>query len=269
MLRSSLFGLLLVVWVQVSLAQSTTEIGVTLGASYYLGDLNPTTQFPSKSTHLGWGIMLRQPLNDRWAWKTHYYRGKLSAADANSSSEIQRNRNLSFETDLTELSTQFEFNFFKYHSFVINQNFTPYLYGGLAFFWINPKAELNGNLYELRSYQTEIREKLYPRMQFGIPFGLGFKFKFSHRFMFSLEYGFRRTFTDYIDDVSTSYPSNPDEINTVSQELSNRSINIENRQNEWGTQRGNSQRNDFYTVSQFTLLIRLGKNPNLCRYNTQ
>ena len=51
------------------------------------------------------------------------------------------------------------------------------------------------------------------KAQFVIPFGFGLKFKFSHRFMFAFEYGIRRTFTDYIDDVSTSYPDDPANIN--------------------------------------------------------
>ena len=48
-------------------------------------------------------------------------------------------------------------------------------------------------------------------------------------------------------------------------------INLDNGndQNEWGMQRGNSQRKDFYTMTSFTLLIRIGKQPNLCKYNTQ
>ena len=249
-------------------SQSTTQFGLSAGVSYYLGDLNVNKHFPSQMTHFTRGIIHRQPLNDRWAWKNNLLFGELSAKDELSSSEIQQNRNLSFQTTLVEFASTFEFNFFKYHPFVLNEYITPYLYGGLGFFWINPKTELNGNLYELREYETEIRGKLYPKMQFAFPFGLGIKFKFSHRFMFSLEYGLRKTFTDYIDDVSTSYPDDPREIGTVSQELSNRAINTENRQNEWGMQRGNSQRKDMYSTTQFSLLIRIGKNPNLCKYNT-
>ena len=246
-----------------------TEIGLSIGASYYLGEMNTTKQFPSHMTHFSYGIIHRKPINDRWAWKNNFIIGKLSGADAYSSSDIKRNRNLSFETELYELTSQFEFNFFPYHSFVINHHITPYLTGGIGLFWIDPTAELNGNKYKLRNYQTEIREKEPKKTQFSFPFGLGIKVKFSHRFMFSIEYGLRKTFTDYIDDVSTTYPSNPDEIGTISQELSNRSLESGERQNEWGGQRGNSKRKDLYSVSQFSLLIRLGKSPVLCKYNTQ
>ena len=87
--------------------------------------------------------------------------------------------------------------------------------------------------------------------------------------MFALEYGIRKTFTDYLDDVSTGYPEDPSQMSTVSQALSNRNLDNGNDQNEWGMQRGNSQRKDFYTMTSFTLLIRIGKQPNLCKYNTQ
>jgi hypothetical protein len=86
--------------------------------------------------------------------------------------------------------------------------------------------------------------------------------------MFGLEYGIRRTFTDYIDDVSTAYPNDPNKLTTTAQALSNRNINNKNR-SIWGTQRGNPNKNDFYTHTSFTVTVRLGKQPNLCRYNTQ
>lgn len=249
-------------------SQMKTEIGVLLGQSYYLGDLNPTTQFPRGHTHISWGVILRQPINERWAFKAQYYSSKLSGSDASSKSSAAQNRNLSFETPLNEFSGQFEFNFSRYHSFIIRHHFSPYLFGGLGLGVINPRAEFNGNQYDLRELLTEGQERPYSKAQFIIPFGFGLKFKFSHRVMFALEYGIRKTFTDYIDDVSTAYPDDPVILTTTAQALSNRNINDENR-SIWGTQRGNPGKKDFYTHTSFTLTVRLGKQPNLCKYNTQ
>ncbi|MGB0403371.1 MAG: DUF6089 family protein [Salibacteraceae bacterium] len=249
--------------------QSQNQLGLQLGVSYYLGDLNETKQFQKNHTHFTYGFIHRLPLNARFAWKNSFQIGKLSGDDADSESSIKQNRNLNFQTKLYEFSTQFEFNFLPYHSFVLNQYFSPYIFGGIGFFWINPSTTLNGNEYQLRDYNTEGQLKAYNKMQFAIPFGLGIKVKFSHRFMFSIEYGLRKTFTDYIDDVSTSYPDDPGNMGTVSQALSNRSLDNGNGQNDWGMQRGNSQRKDLYSITSFSLLIRIGKNPNLCKYNTQ
>ena len=110
-------------------SQMKTEIGMLLGQSYYLGDLNPTTQFPGGHTHISWGVILRQPINERWAFKAQYYSSKLSGSDASSKSSATQNRNLSFETPINEFSGQFEFNFARYHSFIIRHHFSPYLFG--------------------------------------------------------------------------------------------------------------------------------------------
>ncbi|MDE0770599.1 MAG: DUF6089 family protein [Salibacteraceae bacterium] len=249
-------------------SQMKTEIGLLLGQSYYLGDLNPTTQFPGGHTHISWGITIRQPINERWAFKAQYFNSKLSGSDASSNSTSAINRNLSFETPLNEFSGQFEFNFARYHSFIIRHHFSPYLFGGLGLGFINPRTEFNGNQYDLRELRTEGQDKPYSKAQIVIPFGFGLKFKFSHRLMFGLEYGIRRTFTDYIDDVSTAYPNDPNKLTTTAQALSNRNTNNKNR-SIWGTQRGNPNKNDFYTHTSFTVTVRLGKQPNLCRYNTQ
>ncbi len=248
--------------------QMMTEIGGLVGQSYYLGDLNQTGHFPSSNTHLTWGVTIRQPLNARWAMKGTYFNGKLSGSDASSKNSANRNRNLSFETPINEFSFVFEFNFLRYHSFIIRDHFSPYLFGGAGLGFINPRAELNGNQYDLRELRTEGQSRPYSKGQFVIPFGLGTKFKFSHRVMFAIEYGIRKTFTDYIDDVSTAYPEDPTSISTTAQALSNRTIEPDGR-NIWGTQRGNPNKNDFYTNATFTMTIRLGKQPNLCKYNTQ
>ena len=250
-------------------SQSQNQVGLQSGVSYYLGDLNETKHFKSANTNFAWGLVHRLPINDRFTWKNSFLFAKITGDDSQSDSQIKQNRNLNFETKINEFSTQFEFNFFRYHSFVKRHNFSPYIFGGITFFWFNPATTLNGNEYNLREYRTEGQSEEYKKIQLAIPFGVGFKFKFSHRIMFALEYGIRKTFTDYLDDVSTGYPEDPSQMSTVSQALSNRNLDNGNDQNEWGMQRGNSQRKDFYTMASFTLLIRIGKQPNLCKYNTQ
>jgi hypothetical protein len=47
--------------------------------------------------------------------------------------------------------------------------------------------------------------KEYANWQFVIPFGVGMKYSIDKSSSIGLEYGLRKTFTDYMDDVSTSY----------------------------------------------------------------
>ncbi len=48
-------------------------------------------------------------------------------------------------------------------------------------------------------------QKPYNLTQFAIPFGGGIKFRVSENVVLAYEIGFRKTFTDYLDDVSTFY----------------------------------------------------------------
>ncbi len=47
--------------------------------------------------------------------------------------------------------------------------------------------------------------KPYNLFQFSIPFGGGIKFRVSDHIVVAYEIGMRKTFTDYLDDVSTRY----------------------------------------------------------------
>ncbi len=91
--------------------------------------------------------------------------------------------------------------------------FAPYLFGGVGFFHFNPRAKYNNEWVNLRNIGTEgqglpqypNRKKYFP-VQVAIPLGIGIKYNYTRQISFSFEYGYRLTFTDYIDDVSKTYP---------------------------------------------------------------
>ena len=105
-----------------------------------------------------------------------------------------------------------EFNFLPYQIANNRTKFAPFIFGGLSVYRFNPQAELGDDWYNLQPLGTEgqgttaypDREK-YKRLKVAIPFGGGFKFKLSRRFGMTVEAGARRLFTDYFDDVSTTY----------------------------------------------------------------
>jgi len=268
-MRVLLFTISLLALAHVGHSQNKTEIGGMYGFSYYLGDLNEYTQFPSQQTFQSWGVLVRQPLNERWAIRGNFYKGTIGGDDALSSNEIAQNRNLSFNSSIWEVACNMEFNFLPFHSFAQSHYISPYIFGGLALFHFNPTGELNGNQYELQPLRTENQSDPYNLTSIAIPFGGGVKFKFTHRFMFGIEWGLRKTFTDYLDDVSTRYPSDPTQLSTVAKGLSNKSLERENGQNAWGMQRGNDKRKDLYSFAGVTMTIRIGGRPELCRYKTR
>ena len=195
------------------LAAQVNEVGITGGILYYLGDLNPATHYPTDMKP-GGGLLFRHNVTDRHAFRLQGLYGTLQAYDSNSDDPVQV-RNLHFRTRLFEAAALWEINFFKYRSREAGSRlWTPFVFGGLAYFRANPQAELDGEWYDLQPLGTEGQgttarpgTDLYAVDQVSLPFGAGFKFNLG-RIDIQLEWGARRTWTDFIDDVSGTYVDN-------------------------------------------------------------
>lgn len=250
----------------------TTELGAFLGGSYYVGDLNPGSHF-NKFTRLGVGVMYRHNYNLRFAIRGNAFYGNITADDAESNSEAQRQRNLSFKSSIIELSGQFEFNFFRYKMGDYRFPYSPYLFVGAGMFKFNPEAELNGQWVDLEPLGTEGQgtsansDKKYSLIQASIPFGAGLKFNIGEFACLAIEWGMRRTFTDYLDDVSKTYPDATilaSERGEIAAALSDRSLSKDNGVNNAGRQRGFAGTRDWYSFSGFILSFRLGSKKEKC-----
>ncbi|MEO8591066.1 MAG: DUF6089 family protein [Flavobacteriales bacterium] len=209
MQRLLLFLLSLLLWP--SLRAQVNEVGGTIGASYYIGDLN-THHYP-RDTKLAGGIVFRHNFNDRYAMRLQGLYGTLQAYDSDSEDTLQLVRNLHFRSKLTEISLLLEINFFKYRlRGKEGRKWTPFVFGGLGYFHANPKAHYDDTWYELAPLGTEgqgtsVGGKTYAVDQMCIPFGAGIKIN-AGRVDFQFEWGLRRTWTDYIDDVHGTYVDN-------------------------------------------------------------
>ena len=134
-----------------------------------------------------------------------------------------KNRNLHFKSDVIELSGQIEFNFLPYETGNSLYPFTPFIFTGVSLFNYNPKAEASdGQWYALQEIGTEGQgttsfpnRKKYALTQMSIPFGGGVKIGVADDFNIIIEYGLRKTFTDYIDDVSSTYAGIPAEFDNI------------------------------------------------------
>ncbi|MFC2111110.1 DUF6089 family protein, partial [Bacteroidota bacterium] len=176
----------------------------------YLGDINESGQFAMTSP--AFGMVYRYAINQRWALKVSGIYGTIQADDKELGTEELKSRNLSFKSPLTEISAQMELHFLEYQAGSQNHKFTPLLFAGFSAFHFNPKAEFEGEWYDLQPLGTEGQNtteypdrKPYKLTQIAIPFGLGFKWNVSHSVTLGFEWGLRKTFTDYLDDVSTTY----------------------------------------------------------------
>jgi len=225
------------------------EAGGWLGASNYFGDLN--TNFRVNRLHLAGGIGARYNLNDRLAMRMGFNAGKISAYDSDSKNIYEQRRNLHFWSNIVDATAQFEFNFFPYVHGHREYFFSPYMFAGPSFFWFNPKAELDGETYNLREMGTEgqFRGEEYNTAQGALTFGIGFKVDLSYRWSLDFALSGRKLFTDYLDDVQGSYA----DIRDIRSQRGDIAAALADRSGEPplglpGRQRGNGKNNDSYAM---------------------
>lgn len=244
------------------------EICLMGGMAYYIGDLNQTGHFMYQDPAFGLGF--RYNINSRFALRANALMGKVHASDANSSSSVQRQRNLNFESWIEELSAQGEFNFLPF-ALGTDDFFTPYIFIGIGGFHFNPQAKIGSDTYDLRQLSTEGQgtaakpgTKRYKLNQVAIPFGLGFRWSVSKYFGVGFEWGMRKTFTDYIDDVSTTYPDFTALNSAQAIVLSDRTLNKDPNISNVGRQRGDSKTKDWYSFTVVVLSFTLPQKEQSC-----
>ncbi len=254
---SSLLG-----WSQKRTFFSRSEIGFTVGQTYYLGDLNPYQQF--KQASLAGGLIYRYNFNTRLNFRANYLYGKVAAADSSSPYPILVNRNLSFESRIHEVAAGLEFHFMPFQFGSSRYPATAYFLAQVGVFHMNPTTMYNGEQIALQTIATEGQgttigtRKPYALYQPCIPLGMGIKVSLGKMATLNLDMAIRKTFTDYLDDVGADLYVDPqvleEEVSELSAALSNRSLDG----NQFG-KRGTNSTKDWYVYTGATLTFRLGK----------
>ncbi len=245
------------------------EFGASVGAAYYIGDINP--MIPLVGARQSLGIYFRVNRDYRWSFRTNANYGKVTAKDANNKLEALRNRNLTFQSNVFELSEQIEFNFWPFRADESNYAFSPYAFIGLGAFYFNPKAVYNNELVALQPLATEGQgllnyRKPYQRIALAMPLGMGVKVGLAEKFTLQLEYSIRKTNTDYLDDVSSTY-KDPKLLNkntgAAAVALADPSANASTYANV-GHLRGNPDTNDWYGFLHVSLSYSLPNKKKHC-----
>jgi opacity protein-like surface antigen len=244
-------AIILLLFVSFSLRAQTWELGASVGAAGYMGDLNPTD--PIKFSGAAFGGYVKRNFNGYLSAKLSYTYGKIGAADSTSSNEQFRERNLSFTSFVKELAVIGEFNFMNYIPDVSHNRYTPYVYLGVGVVGFNPQTMYQGHLYDLQPLATE-GESPYHKRVLTIPYGAGIKYNFTGQWTIMADLGYRQPNTDYLDDVSGVYPNPATLPNNLSRALSDRSgektgVYIGTP----GSHRGDGRPHDTYMFLQFTL----------------
>ena len=129
------------------------EFGLTVGAAHYFGDLNTRASVNRPKPALG--LYFRKQFGNYTALRVGAHYAQLGYSDVYSKNEFQQRRNLSFNTNIWELSLQGDFNFFKFMPYDATYNFTPYVTLGVGIFSYDPYAYYNNEKVFLRPLNTE------------------------------------------------------------------------------------------------------------------
>ncbi len=245
------------------------EIGFSLGAAHYFGDLNTNAKLNRPKAAIG--MFFRKQFNNYVGLRISGHYAQLGYSDVyNVQNEYQKRRNLSFNTNIFELALQGDFNFFKFIPGDPYHRFTPYVTLGVGVFGYDPYAYYRGQKVMLRELGTEGQglaaypdRHPYSSMGICLPFGVGAKYAINDRINLGIEIAHRFTNTDYLDDVSKTYvgehrfPPGPEGVPSLANRLQDRSYETGALIGTEGTQRGMPNQKDQYVIAELTLSFNL------------
>lgn len=240
-----------------------TFVGVNLGTLYYSGDIPQAFSNLRPAGGFIWGTDFNRQISLRMS----VLGGMLRSADSLSKKAGIKDRKLHFRSTLLELSMQLEWEFLRGSNIPLykKSHISPYIFQGGGVFFSNPQAKYRGTWYDLQPLGTEGQylpkgdhPKPYSRIQGFIPVGAGIKYYLKSTMSISAELGFRKTFTDYLDDASSAeYPdfAQMQAYNSVAAALSNPS----DGRNTIGLKRGNPAGKDNYLFANVCFMMYVKK----------
>jgi hypothetical protein len=280
--------------------QSKIEIGVNYGVSNFLGDLGGNagkgktflkdnmvtlTKFMS-------GAHVTYRASEFISFSFSANIGRLEGADSlinglGGYEEARKARNQHFRSPVREalLVTEiYPTTLFEYESEDVYHRIRPYFVFGIGVFNFNPQAQYEAEdgskkWVDLKPLRTEGQgmpnysdRKEYKLTQMNIPYGIGLKYFLNQNIALAFEIVNRKTFTDYIDDVSTNYISNEDFYQFFGEESPEAKMAIQMANKTAfanggvyrpsygvGNKRGTASNKDAYYASTLKLSIRLGR----------
>ena len=226
-MNRSLF-FLLVTLLSISANAQINELGIFAGGSNYIGDIGPTNYIAPQDPAIG--IIYKWNRSPRHSWRASFSYAKISSDDADSEISGRQQRGLSFTNTVKELSAGMEFSFFEFNLHEHDFKVTPYVYGGLSYFWFDDKYFVNG---------ITVHDNTKEQARLAIPMVVGIKAHITRDLILGAEVGLRYTFSDNLDG------SNPEKDNEV--------YSFANRDSK-----------DWYVFSGFTLTYTFTDKPCYC-----
>ncbi len=247
------------------------EIGAFTGASNYNGDFSESG-IKMNETHFAYGGIIRYNINRYLTLKGNIIKGMISGSDENAKKYYHRqwSRNLSFRSTVLDIGIQPEFNILGYRTNHFTYKSSPYIFAGVSLLRFNPQALYNEKWTNLQPLGTEGQylnvpeyfDRRYKLTQIVIPFGFGWKYSMGKNINIGCEISARKTFTDYLDDVSTNYVDLKDLLyrnGLIAVKLSNRTAEVGDEliEKTEDDPRGSPDAKDWYYFAGFTFTYSL------------
>jgi hypothetical protein len=185
-------------------------LGIELftGLTNYQGDLRQRF-FTLQGSRPAFGLGVTYDLNSHFTARVAAKTGTLGADDKLNKDSAIYFRNLSFQTRLSDVEAVLMYRLFSDDRSRINL----YGFGGVAVFRFNPYTyDQFGIQRYLQPLGTEgqglsgyPQSNLYSLTELSIPVGFALQYRLTPNVSLAWEFAFRKTFTDYIDDLSTDY----------------------------------------------------------------
>ncbi len=250
------------------------EVIAGIGCANYLGELGGQSKIGThkspvdlefQQTRPALMVGFRKLLSTHRAVKINLSYAQVSGNDKLTNEPFRQNRNLNFKSNILELNMNYEIGFRnvqkgqRYLSRVRgvrNKDHYTYFFAGIGAFYYNPKGYYKGSWHALQPLGTEGQglngKKKYSRIAVCVPIGVGFKVKVKQRHNFGIEFGYRITFTDYLDDVSTTYfniSEMREQKGDIAAHFADPSLNNMHKEvTAGGEQRGNALQKDGYFI---------------------
>lgn len=209
------------------------EVIIQGGASGFLGDLGGLNKIGTHFSPVDIEFVLTRPafsLAYRYKFAKNFnvhtsFNYLLVAGNDKLTTEpFRNNRNLNFKSNIFELAVRFELSLFKSkvgHRYGIKKTLSRrhksntkefIFFVGVGGFYFNPKGKnpISGayeNLYALHTEGQGLPNgpTQYKRVALSIPMGVAYRVTINKLWCVGVEFNYRKTFTDYIDDVSGTY----------------------------------------------------------------
>lgn len=259
------------------------------GATQFLGDLGGTDGIGKDYSlaDINWrqtsyNLMLgyRYRFHPQFATTASLNFGQYKASDLETANPGRAPRKITIKSPLINFTQRFEYLVYvnekvgKRNSIpglkgMKDKNTQFYIFTGFGFAYFNPQG-LNysdGSWTNLQPLKTEGQgfpggADSYRRITATVPFGFGYRFGLGRMWRMTLEVSYFKTFTDYMDDVSTTYFSYDANDITASPEQ----VYFSNPSQDWSTFKNGDKRGDNEKDAFFYFNVGFTKNVTYRNY---